>query len=202
MPGSYISGVSGRTCSGPFRRLWPIAVEWVGPYYDSVHLFETCVWMLRLDPAVRPNPFWLRRSHTMRSVTFPAAPSTDEAAGAWDDVAYNQRHTRRSADVVCAWLREQNMAPEFIAAAELPVLEHEFGGSPQGDLAQAADSLSFLDVNADLVAGWVANGETSMENAIKSLIGCTNAFACHAGASSLARCTNARSSHSGRPWPL
>ena len=49
------------------------------------------------------------------------------------------------------------------------LLQHEFGGSPEGDLIQATDSLSFLDVNGHLVTAWVTGGETSLANAIKKL---------------------------------
>ena len=36
---------------------------------------------------------------------------------------------------------------------------HEDGGWPEANLVQAADSLSFLDVNIDLFLGWVRSGK-------------------------------------------
>jgi hypothetical protein len=57
----------------------------------------------------------------------------------------------------------------FVEQVVPAILQHEFGGSPQGNLMQAADSLSFLDVNAPLVARWVRDGETSLRFAVRKL---------------------------------
>jgi hypothetical protein len=100
---------------------------------------------------------------------FPGGTQPDKAAGAWDDVEYNTRHTRRSADIVSGWLRAQGMPHPFVEQVTPPILEHEFGGSPDGDLIQAADSLSFLDTNVGLVAGWVLNGDTTLEHGKRKL---------------------------------
>ena len=151
-----------------FRRLWPVTLEWVRPYYDSIHLFHTGRWLLTLDPAA-PEPLLIAAvTHDMER-HFPGGTQPDKAAGAWADEEYNRRHCARSADIVGRWLREQGVPDEFVEAVEAPILEHEFGGSSQGDLLQAADSISFLEVNGHLVSGWVLKGETSLPYAIKKL---------------------------------
>jgi hypothetical protein len=94
---------------------------------------------------------------------FPGGTQPNKAAGAWDDFEYNTKHTRRSADIVSGWLRAQGVSDLFVEQVTPPILEHEFGGSPSGDLIQAADSLSFLDTNGKLVATWVLNNETTLE---------------------------------------
>ena len=38
---------------------------------------------------------------------------------------------------------------------------HEWGGSPDANLVQAADSLSFLETNIDLMLGFVKTGKYS-----------------------------------------
>jgi hypothetical protein len=78
-------------------------------------------------------------------------------------------HSRRSADFVTAWLREQGMAEDFVRAVEPPILVHEFGGGREGNVIQAADSLSFLEVNGRLVSSWVLKDETSLDKAIDKL---------------------------------
>jgi hypothetical protein len=40
---------------------------------------------------------------------------------------------------------------------------HEVGGWPEADVLQAADSLSFLETLAPLVAGWVESGRATRE---------------------------------------
>ena len=57
----------------------------------------------------------------------------------------------------------------YDAEVEELVLLHETGGSPDADLLQAADSLSFLEVNADLVATWFREGRCSRERAKEQL---------------------------------
>ena len=48
----------------------------------------------------------------------------------------------------------QGAAEPLVAEVERLVLAHEVGGSPDENLLQAADSLSFLEVNGELVARW------------------------------------------------
>lgn len=157
-----------REYSEPFRALWPATVAWVEPYYDSEHLRRTVHWALRLDPAA-PEPLIVAAlTHDMER-HFPGGTQPDKAAGAWDDVDYNTQHTRRSAAIVSDWLRAQGVPEGFVARVVPPILEHEFGGSPEGDLIQAADSLSFLETNPGLVARWVLNGETTLEHGNRKL---------------------------------
>jgi hypothetical protein len=42
---------------------------------------------------------------------------------------------------------------------EALIVAHEFGGWPEADLVQAADSLSFLETNIDLFLGFVRSGK-------------------------------------------
>ena len=64
---------------------------------------------------------------------------------------------------------QRGRAEDFIAEVEPLILQHEFGGSPDGDLLQAADSLSFLEVNGRLVVDWVRRGDTSLPQGIEKL---------------------------------
>jgi hypothetical protein len=148
--------------------LWPVAVEWVRPHYDHVHLFHTVRWLLTIDPDASDALLVAALTHDMER-HFPGGTQPDKAAGAWDDVEYNRMHSRRSADIVMPWLRAQGAPEELVRGVERPILEHELGGSPEGDFVQAADSLSFLEVNGALVASWVMKGETSLDNGIRKL---------------------------------
>jgi hypothetical protein len=151
-----------------FQRLWPVTIDWVQPYYDSIHLFHTGRWLLTLDPRAAETLLIAAVTHDMER-HFPGGTQPDKAAGAWADEEYNRFHCARSAEIVGRWLREQDIPEDFVQAVEAPILEHEFGGSSEGDVLQAADSISFLEVNGHLVSGWVLKGETSLPNAIKKL---------------------------------
>lgn len=107
-------------------------------------------------------------THDMeRSVA--GGPVLDKAGTAWDDPGYNRRHCGRSAQVVADWLRDRGASARFVEGVAVPIREHEFGGSPEGDLAQAADSLSWLEVNAALAARWVVRGECDLAKATEKL---------------------------------
>jgi hypothetical protein len=163
-----LDSVPGRAYSEALRALWPVALEWVEPYYDTEHLQATVVWMLRLDPEASEPLLTAALTHDMER-HFPGGTQPNKAEGLWDDVEYNTRHATRSAEIVSEWLRSNGISEEFVKDVIPPILAHEFGGSPEGDLMQAADSLSFLDTNAQLVTRWVLGGETTLEHALRKL---------------------------------
>lgn len=165
---ALLNGVPGREYDPAFRALWPPATAWVERYYDSEHLRATVLWLVRLEPEA-PEPLLIAAlTHDMER-HFPGGTQPNKAEGLWDDVEYNTRHAQRSSDIVSAWLRDQGMPEPFVQEVIPAIQQHEFGGSPAGDLMQAADSLSFLDVNAVLVARWVTGGETSLNHGLRKL---------------------------------
>ena len=153
---------AGRVFSAEFLDLRRQAQVWIGPYYDGEHLARAGDWILALAPEA-PEPLAIAALlHDMeRSV--PGGPALDKVNQSWDDEAYNRAHCERSAEVVAGWLADHGASEAFVEGVRQPIREHEFGGSPAGDLMQAADSISFLEVNGPLVARWVATGECSLE---------------------------------------
>lgn len=152
----------GREFSDEFLRLRGLALQWVAPYYDGEHLTRACDWMAALAPNASEPLLLAALLHDMeRSV--PGGPVLDKERTAWDDEEYNRAHCARSAVVVAGWLEERDAPAGFVEGVKRPIREHEFGGSAEGDLMQAADSLSFLEVNGPLVARWVDGGECSLE---------------------------------------
>jgi hypothetical protein len=147
--------------------LRPRIFGWIEEYYDRDHLTRAGDWMLVLAPE-RPELAVAALLHDMeRSV--PGGPKLEMATTPWDDRAYNDAHTGRSAEIVPAWLAEQGAPAELCAAVAQPIREHEFGGSPDGDLMQACDSISFLEANVELVASWANRGMCTVEKARQKL---------------------------------
>ena len=147
--------------------LRPVIFGWIEDYYDRDHLTRAGDWMLVLAPE-RPELVVAALLHDMeRSV--PGGPKLDMATTPWDDRAYNAAHTGRSAEIVPAWLAEQGASAALCAAVAQPIREHEFGGSPDGDLMQACDSISFLEANVELVASWANRGMCTVEKARQKL---------------------------------
>lgn len=152
----------GRSFSEEFLRLRQLALDWIHHDYDWKHLARTGDWMLALDPAAAESLVIAALTHDMERAV-PGGPVLDKARLAWDDPVYNAAHCGRSAEVVARWLMHHGASERFVHGIRLPILEHEFGGSSEGDLIQAADSISFLETNRTLVARWIERGECSLE---------------------------------------
>jgi hypothetical protein len=133
------------------------ARQWVIDKYPfgSRHLTQSLVWLDRLAPASREAVRLATLTHDMERA-FPG-PNPPLPAGL-NDYAYYRAHSERSARIVSAWLREQAAAEAFVRDVEALVLVHEFGGWPEANLVQAADSLSFLETNIDLFLGFARSG--------------------------------------------
>lgn len=152
-----VRALPARTFSDEFHHLRAGLHRWMEPYYDREHLTRAGDWLLALAPDA-PEPLALAAlAHDLeRSV--PGGPVLEMAVVGWDDEEYNRRHCDRSADVVAGWMRGTGASDDFVAGVREPIRQHEFGGSPEGDLMQAADSISFLETNAALVASWATRG--------------------------------------------
>jgi hypothetical protein len=157
-----------REFSEDFLRLRDEAFAWLEPYYDRVHLTRAADWMLVVAPDAPEYLVLAALMHDLeRSV--PGGPALDKANTPWDDLAYNTAHTHRSAEVVAGWLRDHDAPAAFVEGVQQPIREHEFGGSAEGDLMQAVDSISFLETNGDLVSTWVVRGECTAEKSEEKL---------------------------------
>lgn len=157
-----------REFSESFLDLRRQVLQWLEPYYDREHLTRAGDWMLALEPNAPEYLVLAALTHDLeRSV--PGGPVIDKARTPWDDQTYNRAHCERSAEIVSAWFRAHGAPPEIVEGVRQPIREHEFGGSEEGDLMQAADSISFLEQNGPLVARWVLDGECSLAKGMEKL---------------------------------
>jgi hypothetical protein len=144
------------------------ALAWIEPFYDGEHLVRAGHWLLELEPDA-PEPLVIAALlHDMERAV-PGGPILDKRNQRWDDPEYNRLHSERSAAVVAGWLVAKGASNRFVEGV-LPIREHEIGGSPEGDLLQAADSLSWLEVNGKLAQRWVERGDCSAEKAREKLV--------------------------------
>ncbi len=137
------------------------AREWVRAHYehDGQHLLQTGVWLQRLKPDASEEMLLAALMHDMeRAFPGPDSPSLDPRDGV-DNPIYNNAHCARSAHIVSSYLREQGASEESIKEVARLIRAHEFGGDDDENLVQAADSLSFLEVNVDVFLGWVDAGD-------------------------------------------
>lgn len=140
------------------------AQAWIEPYWNSRHLERTRDWLLVLDPEAGEALVLAALTHDMER-HFPGGPSMDPATMPPDDAVYGKAHSERSAQIVSGWLRDLGAESDLVAEVDRLVLAHEIGGLLDENVLQAADSLSFLEVNDALVAGWYAEGRCSRERA-------------------------------------
>ena len=128
------------------------ALDWIAPYWNASHLVRTRDWLLELDPRAGLALRLAALTHDIER-HFPGGPAPDPL-----DPDYPRRHAERSARIVGDWLEERGADDRLVAEVSRLVVAHETGGWPEADLLQAADSLSFLEVNATRPAAWVRRG--------------------------------------------
>jgi hypothetical protein len=153
--------------SPEFLELRDHALVWIRPYYDGVHLERAGHWLLELEPEASEPLVIAALLHDMER-DVPGGPVMNKRTDPWDDPDYNRAHCERSAAVVAGWLVGKGASDSFVGGV-LPIREHEFGGSPEGDLMQACDSISFLETNGDLVSTWVLRGECTEQKSAEKL---------------------------------
>ncbi len=141
------------------RELLERARSWVAPYWNARHLYRTVDWLFVLEPRASLPLRLAALTHDMeRHYPAPDAPRMDARLGI-PNRDYERQHQERSARIVAAWLTEQGADPTLVAAVRDLVAAHEWGGWPEADLLQAADSLSFLEVNAERFVRFGLTGE-------------------------------------------
>jgi hypothetical protein len=137
------------------------AREWVCAHYEhgGKHLLQTEVWLQRLKPEASEEMMLAALTHDMeRAFPGPDSPSLDPRDGV-DNPIYNTAHCERSARIVSSYLREQGASQESIEEVARLIRAHEYGGDGDENFVQAADSLSFLEVNVDVFLGWMDAGD-------------------------------------------
>jgi uncharacterized protein DUF4202 len=140
------------------------ALEWIRPYRHARHLVRTRDWSLELMPDAPEALVLAALTHDIER-HFPGGPQFQPASQAPGDFDYRWQHSMRSAQFVHEWLYRHRAAEELVTEVETLILLHEFGGDETANVLQAADSLSFLETNTELVAGWVRAGRCSPERA-------------------------------------
>jgi hypothetical protein len=135
------------------------AREWIAPYWNAEHLVKTREWVVELEPNA---PEALRLAALVHDCErmFPGGPRVDPSLP-HDDETYLREHSERSARFASDWLRAAGADAGLVAAVADLVRLHEVGGTPEADVLQAADSVSFLDVNGWVVVRWLAEGRAT-----------------------------------------
>lgn len=140
------------------------ALTWIEPYWNANHLVRTRDWLAELDPDAGEALRLAALTHDMERY-FPGGPEQDLSVEPGGDVEYRRLHSERSARIVAEWLSGEGADERLVAEVRRLIDAHEVGGDPDEDLLQAADSLSFLETNAGLIAGWYTSGRCSRERA-------------------------------------
>jgi hypothetical protein len=133
------------------------ARDWVIEHYpyNRHHLLKALEWLDRVAPDSTEAVRLATLTHDMER----AFPGPDQPViHTLSDPAHERLHSLRSARIVGAWLREHHAKEALVEHVEALIVAHEFGGWPEADLVQAADSLSFLETNIDLFLGFVRSG--------------------------------------------
>lgn len=137
------------------------ATKWIEPYWNAEHLRRTRDWLLELEPASGEALQLAALTHDMER-HFPGGPIEDLSRPPEANMGYRREHSERSAAIVGDWLSAEGAPPELTAEVERLIRLHELGGDPDANLLQAADSISFLEINTGLPDRWVAEGRCDL----------------------------------------
>jgi hypothetical protein len=129
---------------------------------------NTLEWLDKIAPNATPAMRLAALTHDMeRAFDGPDKPVHENMGG--DDSAYYEAHSRRSARIVGEFLRKQGADDELVAEVEKLIRAHEVGGWEEANLVQAADSLSFFDVNIDLFLEFIREGRHTVDEVAAKL---------------------------------
>jgi hypothetical protein len=140
------------------------ASAWIEPYWNAEHLRRTADWLLIVEPAADEPLQLAALTHDMER-HFPGGPVQDLSVPPGRDGAYRREHSERSARIVGEWLRGEGADAGTVAEVERLIVLHEVGGDSAADALQAADSLSFLEVNIDVPYAWARRGDCDIARA-------------------------------------
>jgi hypothetical protein len=141
------------------------AVAWLAPYRNARHLVRTRDWARQLEPHA-DEPLLLAALLHDADRHVDETPLNEQVAR-WNDEQALRDHCERSAGIAREWLRAQGAGEGLADAVADLVLRHESGGTPDADVLQAADSLSFLETNP--AERWVREGRAGAEEAARKL---------------------------------
>jgi hypothetical protein len=133
------------------------AGAWIADYFNARHLVRTRDWVLELEPSA---PEALRIAALTHDIERrePGGPRLDPRRQEWDDPDYLRAHSERSAGIVDGWLAGRGADAALRERVAALIRNHETGGPDGADTLQAADSLSFLEVNAARALAWIEEG--------------------------------------------
>jgi hypothetical protein len=141
------------------------AEDWIDGRRNAHHLLRTRDWTVELAPDASEA---LRLAALLHDSDRHAGNvPLEEQVASWDDERQVAEHAERSARLAAAWLREAGADNALTSDVEELIRLHEVGGPPEADVLQAADSLSFLEVNP--AARWVREGLADREAAERKL---------------------------------
>ena len=140
-------------------RLVEIGRRWVTEHYpyNRTHLLRSLDWLDILAPDASEAVRLATLTHDMER----AFGGPDAIPIVLNSRDYERAHSDRSARIVGEWLRTNGAPADLAATVEALIRVHEWGGSPDANLVQAADSVSFLETNVDLMLGFVKSGKYS-----------------------------------------
>jgi len=133
--------------------------------YNRTHLIKSLEWVDRIAPGSSEAVRLATLTHDMER----AFDGPDAIPIVMNDHAYEKAHSDRSARIVGQWLSANGAAPALVQNVESLIRVHEWGGSADANLVQAADSLSFLETNVDLMISFVKSGKYSKTDIISKV---------------------------------
>lgn len=144
---SWIKEVFPKNC--PHREVW------------LTHLLRTEYWVLRIDPRARTSVRIAALTHDLPLPDYPPHPKSGFTPDEYHK--YKIERSRNVARIAGNGLRKLGVPERVVGRTQHLIRTCEIGGSYRSDLVQAADSLSFLNVEAPFFISSIPNELTGQE---------------------------------------
>lgn len=130
------------------------------------HNNQAAYWVRQIDSEADFNVVLAAQVHDIeRAFPSPQYPLYPKSGYTQEEYqTYSERHSLRSARIACRFLKREFGFPDEQIKEILGLIQaHEIGGDYRQNLVQAADSISFLEVNVPLFISWVPETRSFQE---------------------------------------
>ncbi|MDR2040436.1 MAG: HD domain-containing protein [Bacteroidales bacterium] len=120
-----------------------------GRKHEIQHLERTVYWLRQIYPPADDAMLVAAISHDIERAFRKDDMSAKEKELGFISIDFFRIHEERGAGIMVAFLGEYNQPEEFIKKVSSLISRHEEGGDKEQNILKDADSLSFLENNAD-----------------------------------------------------
>ena len=117
--------------------------------YEIKHFVRTVFWIKQIHPNVDEAMLVSAISHDIERAFRMEDMLILKKEFGYADINFYRRHEERGAEIISEFLKKNGAKMQFIRKVHLLILTHEEGGNEEQNALKNADSISFLENNAE-----------------------------------------------------